>query len=271
MTKVENVRGKSTKNQYLDAAGTWLPGTTTISDLLGPVGGLGYWGFQLGKSGEVDDYWEYLKGLASAGSAAHALINAYITDSAPEMSMYTGQEIEVAEGCLEKYRGWASKHEVEFIYGERPLVSETYKYGGQLDLYLRVDGLYTITDLKSSDDVRWQHKVQTAGYSQLVKENGDPVDQLLVLPLGRDPQEPMHKPWSTTDIEPYWAIFKHLLGIYSIQSSLEKDGKKPVGRAARADAAEVALNNRLRRDIAEREDQGIPVGGLRVLKGGALA
>lgn len=253
MTKVENVRGKSTKAQYVDSAGTWLPGASTIADLLGPVGGLGYWGFQIGKSGEVDDYWAYLRGLASTGSAVHALIGAYAAgESEPDMSMYTGQEIKVAQASLEKYKGWASRHEIEFIYGERPLVSETYKYGGQPDLYLRVDKLYTILDLKSSDDVRDQHKVQTAGYSGLVLESGDPVDQLIVLPLGRDLHEPMHKPWVTTDIEPYWAIFKHLLAIYSIQSTEAKEAKKGTGRAARADAAELALNNRLRRDIAER-------------------
>jgi hypothetical protein len=217
--KVENVRGRSAKPDYVDVNGMWLPGASTIADLLGPVGGLGYWGFMLGKSGQVDDYWAYVKGLASAGTCAHAVINGYVLGEKTDLSMFTGQEIEVAAGCLEKFKAWEAKHTVRYIYAERPLVSEAYKFGGQLDLYAEVDALYTIVDLKSSDDVRENHKVQTGGYSQLVKEAGDPVDQLLVLPLGRDPNEPMRKPWQTTDIDLYWSMFQHLLDIYRLQQS----------------------------------------------------
>ena len=250
-TKVENVRGKSSHGQYFDANGTWLPGASTISELLGPVGGLAYWGFQIGKSGEVDDYWAYMRGLGSAGTCAHAAINAYVLNRPADLSEFTGKEIEIGEACLEKYKLWEKQHTVKILRAEYPLVSEIYKYGGQLDLYAQVDDLYSIIDLKSSADVRDTHKVQTAGYGGLVKESGEPVDQLIVLPLGRDPDEPMHKPWQTTDIEPYWQIFKHLLGVYSIQNTLGP--KKQKGRGAQADAAEIEQNNTLRAAIAARE------------------
>lgn len=229
MTKIENVRGRSAKHQYVDKDGTWLPGTTTIVDLLGPVGGLGYWGFQVGKSGEVDDYWAYLKGLASAGSCAHARITSYVLgDEEPDLSMFTQTEIDVANACLDKYVGWASKHDVKILYAERPLVSEEYKFGGTFDLYGHVDGVASIIDLKSSSDVRESHKVQTAAYSQLAREAGLPVSQLIVLPLGRDADEPMRKVWSTTDIQPLWETFEHLLAIYRLQQT----NKKRKGEAA---------------------------------------
>ncbi|HEV8573534.1 MAG TPA: hypothetical protein VGR43_02395 [Dehalococcoidia bacterium] len=251
MTKIENVRGKSAKQHYVDAAGAWLPGASSIADLLGPVGGLGYWGFQVGRSGEVDDYWAYLKGLGEAGTCAHAAVNGYVRGEKLDFSMFTGQEMAIAEGCLKKYIAWEKQHTVKHIYAERPLVSETYKFGGQLDLYAQVDDLYTIIDLKSSDDARDQHRVQTAGYRQLVLEAGDPVDQLIVLPLGRDPKEPMHKPWqTTTEMDDYWAIFKHLLGIYSIQSSLKKSNKRS---GARIEAAEIEQNKGLLAAIEARE------------------
>lgn len=220
-TTIENVRGKSSHIKYKLADGTPVPGVSTIKDLLGPVGGLGYWGFMVGKSGEVDNYWGYMAGLASAGTACHVVIEAHLKGETLDVTDFTGKELAIAYTALEKFKKWAEGKTIRLIYSEKPLVSEEHRYGGTLDLYCEVDGLFTVIDIKSSKEPRLEMLVQAASYRTLVEESGDPVDQIMVIALGRDAADPI-KVRIVKDTTPLWEVFTHLMNIHRVYKQAEK-------------------------------------------------
>lgn len=205
--------------RYYLAGGTLVPGATTISGLLNKPA-LVKWANNLGLQGI--DSTKYVDKAANVGTLIHALVEGHITGKTVDTSDFTALEIELAQNGFYKYLDWEKQHKVEPIFNEKQFVSEKYRYGGTLDFYCKVDGKYTLVDFKSGKGIFNEHFLQVSGYANLLKENKYRVDQIMILNIGRNEDEPFqHREIPPTTYKKYFDMFKALVKVYYIKKELE--------------------------------------------------
>ena len=199
--------------------GTPVPGATTITKLL-DKSFLIKWANELGKKGI--DYTKYVTNTARRGTMIHSILESHNTHTSVDLGAYSDEEIDIGIYIFyENYMKWEKSHIVEPIFCEKDLVSEEFKFGGIIDFYAKVDGKYTVIDYKTSKKISSEHILQVSSYIQLLKENNYPVDQMLILNVKKEKDQPLEERLVTLEeSEPYWNIFKHLLAVYWIKKDL---------------------------------------------------
>ena len=199
--------------------GTKVPGSTTICKLLDKPY-LIKWANNMGLKGINTD--EYVEKTARIGTLIHMMIYSHITKTEIVLDEYSDEEITQAEKCLYKYLDWEKQHNIELIFAETPLISEKYKFVGIVDCYCMLDGKYTIIDFKSSKQISKDQILQVSSYIPLLEEHNYPVDQILLLTIGKDESTPfgyeLINKYNTGD---YFEIFKCLLNIYWLKKQMK--------------------------------------------------
>lgn len=200
--------------------GTRVPGATTIAGLLDKPF-LVKWANKLGK--QNIDVTEYVNQQAKQGTLIHAVIESHNTQQPADLSNYSDSEIDIATKVFyEHYMKWENLHQVEPIFSEMSLVSETYKFGGIIDFYAKVDGVYTVVDFKTSKSINNEHILQVSSYIQLLRENGYQVDQLLILNVKKETETDLEEKYlKVEDTLTYWEMFKHLIEVYWLKKELK--------------------------------------------------
>lgn len=200
--------------------GTRVPGSTTIVGLLDKPF-LVPWANKLGKQGI--DVTEYVNKTAKQGTIIHSIIESHNTKTEVDLSEYTDDEINIATDIFYKhYMEWEKLHTVEPLNSEMSLVSEEYKFGGIVDFYCILDGVYTVIDFKTSKQISKEHILQVSSYVQLLKENGYRVDQILILDVKKDIKLNLEEKYlKVEDTLIYWELFKKLIDIYYLKKQIK--------------------------------------------------
>lgn len=201
--------------------GTRVPGATTVIGLLDKPF-LVPWANRLGFKGI--DSTEYTNKAAKRGTLIHTVLESHVLNEEVEidMSQYTESEISNAVEHLNYYKEWEAKHKVEPIWCEHPLVSETYKFGGYVDFYAKVDDKYTVIDFKTSKRINEEYFLQLSSYVVLFEENDLPVDQIMVLNVGKNPEDKFIEANKSIDeTRNYFKLFKALLDVYWIKKEID--------------------------------------------------
>ena len=201
---------------YKMSNGQRVPGATTITGLLNKPY-LIRWANQLGLEGI--DSSKYTDEAASVGTLAHALVQADIQGDKLDMDTYSPVQVSLAENAVLSFLNWKSRHAMEPILCETPLVSDKLKYGGTMDCYCKLDGIPTLLDFKTGKAVYDEYFVQLAAYKNLLLEKGYPVEQCRILRIGRDETEGFEER-TVTDTGKYFKIFSCLLDIYYTKKDL---------------------------------------------------
>lgn len=201
---------------YKLADGTRVPGATTITGLLNKPH-LVRWANKLGLEGI--DSSKYTDEAAAVGTLAHALVQAHLQGDTLDTSMYSPQQVDLAENAVLSYLEWESRHKIEPILLEKPMVSEKLRYGGTLDCYCMLDDVPTLIDFKTGKAIYDEYFVQTAGYKNLLMELNLPVERVKILRIGRDETEGFEER-DIADTRQYFEIFKNLLNVYYLKKSL---------------------------------------------------
>lgn len=192
MVKVTAQKRHKTHQQYHNAAGTRLPGVSTIVGVMDKPQ-LVRWANNLGLDGI--DSTKYVDSLAAAGVLAHYLSECEIRQVEPEQSYldeFSKVDMDLAENSMLKFYEWQDKHSVQLFGTELQLVSEEYQFGGTCDIYAVVDGVLTLVDIKTCkalygpEDSKW---TQLAGYRILLEENDRAVQEEYILRIGRNESE----------------------------------------------------------------------------------
>ena len=192
--------------------GTLVPGSTTILKQLDKPF-LVKWANKLGKEGK--DVTEYVNNSAKLGTLIHSIVESHLLKQEIDVSNYTDDELTLAELAFGRYMAWENQHTIENVEVEKVLVSETYKYGGSIDIYCKLDGVYTVIDLKTSKSVSLDQEIQVSSYEQLVRENNLLVDRLLIVNLGKEATSKLNVVEIARDkSSKYFKLFKHLLDVY---------------------------------------------------------
>jgi len=198
---------------YKNKADEIVPGVTTVLGILNKPA-LVKWANNLGLQGI--DSTKYVSDLASIGTLTHSMIEGHLMASPPDLSEYSPDEITKAKVAFEKYLKWEKEQKLEPILIEKLLVSELFQFGGQIDLYAKLNGKRCLIDFKTCKTIYPEHMYQLAAYQSLLIENGFAVNSALILRVGRDESEGFEVK-EAGDLQKDWQIFEHALEIYKLK------------------------------------------------------
>lgn len=189
MTQDEQHAAKKAKTHtiYKTAAGVRVPGVTTITGVMDKPALVG-WANSIGLKGiEVRTYVDE---LSLIGTLAHKIIEYHCRDKELDLNDYSPNQVSLAENSAIKFMEW--QDQVGFVpeHNELMLVSEKYKFGGQLDIIGKIKDRQTLVDIKTCKGIYPEHKTQVAGgYGILADENGYKIDDIIIIRVGRNEDE----------------------------------------------------------------------------------
>ena len=148
--------------------GERVPSVTTVLNRFKDAGGLIHWSWQCGMDGK--DYRKVRDDAATAGTAAHAMVEAHIRGKVFDASPYPQDILERATRAFGAFLEWATASKLQPAYTETSLVSQKHRFGGTLDTVF-INGKLAIGDWKTSNSVYMDMLCQVAAYGKLWEEN----------------------------------------------------------------------------------------------------
>lgn len=208
---------------YKNKEGKRIPGTTTIisSNLGWNTQGLMHWAWEQGING--DDYKQARDKAADIGTIGHALIEADLkggryTDYV-DLRGVTQDMLDKAMNTFKAWEQWKNLFSFELISSEESLVSEKYQYGGTIDI-ATIQGENSILDIKTSNSIYPDHKIQLAAYGNLWNENypEDPITAYYILQLGKNDGSFAY--YYFPELTEAWEAFKYLRQLHDIKKKI---------------------------------------------------
>jgi hypothetical protein len=154
--------------RYKLADGTVVPSVTTVLGRFKDAGGLIHWAWSQGMDGK--DYRETRDAAATAGTCAHAMVEAHIRGLEFDPVPYDPETLKKANTSFGAFLEWAKASQLKPAHTECSMVSETYRFGGTLDTIL-INGKLAIGDWKTSNGIYSDMLCQVAAYGKLWEEN----------------------------------------------------------------------------------------------------
>ena len=220
MVNVMNGKKVKVHTVYKNKEGVRVPGVTTALGILNKPA-LIYWAWDLGIQGI--DYKTFRDDKADIGTLTHLMALCYEKQEKPDTDYFTQAQIDLAETCFLKYLDWRDKQKIESIFLEKQSVSEMYQYGGTLDNYCLLDGVPTLIDYKTGKAIYTEQFYQLAAYKNLLEEEGNKVDQCIILRLGRNEEEGFETK-TMTDLSKQFEVFLSCLKIYQLGKEIKRNG-----------------------------------------------
>jgi hypothetical protein len=214
--------------RYYASDGEMLAGATTVIGVLGlGKDRLIRWANRKGLEGIDSD--KYKDEAAESGTCLHYLVECYMRGVEPELSDYSANQIERANIGLAAFKKWREENypRLKMIEAEVRLVSDTYRYGGTLDLYCEFDGPGTegLVDYKTSTGIYLEHKVQVTSYVKLARENGRPIHRAILLQLPQvEDGEAIPHTLNGRHMKLYWRMFELCLAVRALDKEIRKEG-----------------------------------------------
>lgn len=208
---------------YKNAKGNRIPGVTTV------IGGnlgwnkqqLMWWAWNEGINGR--QFRETSQHAADIGTIAHAMVEHELKGTdwrvAVDLRTVTDEMVEKAMNAYKAWKEWAQLVDFKLMKSEVSLVSERYQFGGTIDLAL-VKNRSTITDIKTSNGVYPDHKIQIAAYGVLWNENfpDEQVNDYYLLRLDKKDGGFAYYYWP--DMSDAWRAFEYLLGLHGLKKQI---------------------------------------------------
>ena len=203
--------------RYYQKKGDQVQGITTIiSNHNGDKGGMIHAAWRLGTEGI--DYKEEWHQKATAGTIAHEMIRAYLLGIKHDFTeQYSKELVRQADVAFQGFLEWKSNWQrFETILIEEPLVSELHPYGATLDWYGYLNDYLTLVDFKTGKAIYWNHKVQVAGCTKMLKEHGYTVDRVRILHItkgeeGEEEAAPQFSDHPQSGLIPHWNWFSKVV------------------------------------------------------------
>ena len=205
---------------YKNKAGKRLSGVTTI--ISGNLGWntqpLMYWAWQEGIEGR--NFRDTAETAASIGTIAHAMIEHDIKGKEFDTSKYDKELIDKAETSFLAWLEWKDLVAFSPLETEKSLVSEKWQFGGTIDV-AAVKKQTCIVDLKTSNGVYPDHRIQVSAYGKLWQENypDNPIQSYYILQLGKEDGSFHYHYWPSLENE--WEAFKACLVLHNLKKKIK--------------------------------------------------
>jgi hypothetical protein len=142
-----------------------------------------------------------MRHTANIGTMAHKMVELGLSDGcfscAHIEELYGSHEsfdlyYDYALIAYDKFVKWDSDNPTfSPIFTEKALVNYGLGYGGTIDIYGELNGRKVLIDIKTSNSIYKSHRLQVGGgYYGLLKANYYPVDDVYILRIGRDENDP---------------------------------------------------------------------------------
>jgi hypothetical protein len=149
------------------------------------------------------------------------MIEADLKNKEFDSSKYEKAMLDKAETAYLAWLEWKELVAFKLLESENSLVSEKYRYGGTIDI-AAVKKVTAIVDLKTSNAVYADHKIQIAAYGHLWNENhpDNPIQAYYLLQLSKEDGSFAYHYWPSMPNS--WKAFKQLLTLHQLQKKLKK-------------------------------------------------
>jgi len=214
------VKKSKAHQRYLTSKGEPCVGVTTV---LGKIAKpyLITWANKLGLDGI--DSTKYVDGLADIGTLIHYLIECDCKGTTPELGDYSQNDIVTARFGLQKWLNWKALNKFELIDSELQIVSDDLRVGGTCDIYAKVNGKFSVMDIKTSKATYAEQRTQGIAYKKLLEANGKQVDEARIIRVGRNENEGFDDILIGAE-ELHWKRFLIYLEAYRADKNLENAG-----------------------------------------------
>ncbi len=201
--------------------GSIVPGGSTISRVGEDQSHLIAWAWNLGM--EHQDYKKVTDHAANIGSVAHFLIECWLKGDEPNLEEYSKLAIDAGHLIFEKFKTSWTKEGLTYVASELELVSETYRYGGTLDIVARDrDKELVLVDEKSSPSIYGSFYRQLSGYEHLWNENNEePIKRRVIFRHGKDNPKDTEIRWLDY-LDKHFEVFKNQINLYYAFRSINK-------------------------------------------------
>lgn len=193
--------------RWYDIDGQKYPSVTSVLNAINPM------------KFHVDS--EKLKGYAARGNVGDLVLQEFIKTKKwlePHKIPEAHRWLQIMETHQIDYagdiQGFCEKYQVNFLGGHETVVSNKYKYAGQLDATCKMMGsdIFTVADLKMADPDKkavTRYLKQCAAYLMALAEMGKcglPA-QIAIFPVHGGTKQGFSKPVVTDNIESYFKMF----------------------------------------------------------------
>lgn len=206
---------------FTNDQGRMIPSVTTVLKILNKDG-IAEWANYLGFKGK--GYKKTLNELALVGTEVHKLVEEFLKEKEFK-SKIIPTLVDDIYPYLESFAKWykETRPNIEVIESEKTYISNIY--GGTIDLLCKVDGRYTLIDIKTSKKLYPTHYIQLAGYLGLIymknEEIFNKIDRVGVLLVNK--KKTTLNLFPVDKIYDYMTLFKLLLVIYYKYDDILKD------------------------------------------------
>lgn len=204
--------GVKLHTKYTNKAGIVVPSVTTIigNNLGWNKNVLIGWARKMAMQG-IDPY-KVRDQAGSIGTLAHKLVEYHLLKKEVDfLSEYSKDDQELAQNAFEAFLEWEDSVDLKPVEMEERLVSEWHQFGGTIDLQAYVNGKFSLVDFKTSNGIYPDHVIQLSAYEKLMTEAGNAPETKYILHLHKERGD--FKPLPYYDLEEYWEVFLHCLGL----------------------------------------------------------
>ena len=173
---------------YKNAAGTRLPGVTTILSVINKPA-LVAWANAEGLAGR--DTSKTVQRAADIGTVTHARIEAYVRGMELDESELPRDVVDRSQNGALRFMDFWQKAGYELSECELAMVSESWQVGGTLDILARNrDGGLDLLDVKTSKRIYPEHRIQACAYAAIYEEaHGQPISGVWIARVGKEVQD----------------------------------------------------------------------------------
>lgn len=173
------------KVNYKNADGQLLYGVTTIlsNNFAWNKRALIGWAYNQGKAGKsLRD-----QVALDIGTVTHQWVESDIKGKEFKMPDIAQEIKEKVENSFLGYLEWKDQVKFKLLKSELSLVSEIHQFGGTIDIIGEINGQPAIIDIKTSEEIYVDHKIQTIAYKMLYNESfpDNSITMVYILKLGK--------------------------------------------------------------------------------------
>ena len=121
-----------------------------------------------------------------SGTLAHNFIEKWIDSKITGGGFAEELSDPKALNAVEEFKKWEIAHKITWLASELVVGSKIHEFGGKLDAIAIVDGVPSIIDFKTSNQISKDYFLQTAAYEICLEEMGIKVWQRVILRIPKD-------------------------------------------------------------------------------------
>jgi hypothetical protein len=209
---------------YFNRNGDRLPSVTTITGMAKPE--LSWWHNQQGRKGV--DTQVYVQRTADIGTVTHARIEATLTGRTLDESNLDPDIAHQSKNGYHRFMQWWEDQGYTVHANELRMVSERLQVGGTLDIVARHGRRRILLDIKATNGIHREHKIQVAGgYALMYHEiTGRRFDEVWIVRVGREVHDKLEAV-QVTNRRAYEKAFRSLRRAYADLEALKENHGTP--------------------------------------------